>query len=102
MSADSKQAGRLTWIWSIQVCVWGGGGGMRTMVIRCCELISRVKKSNFREKGLMVLFTSLDHMLKIWRGLTSEKCGRNSVGSHFEITRSRNRQSGKIVISNLI
>ena len=42
----------------------------------------------------MVLFTSLDVRLKIWRGPTSEKCGRNSVGGHFEIGRSRNRQSG--------
>ena len=44
----------------------------------------------------MVLFTSLDVKLKIWRGPTSEKCGRNSVGGHFEIGRSRNRQSGKL------
>ena len=50
----------------------------------------------------MALFTSLNVKLEIWRGLTSEKCGRNSVGGHFEIGRSRNRQSGKIVISSLI
>ena len=41
----------------------------------------------------MVLFTSLGVKLKIWRGPTSEKCGRNYVGSHFEIGRSRNWQS---------
>ena len=50
----------------------------------------------------MVLFTSSGVKLKIWRGPTSEKCGRNSVGGHFKIGHSRNRQSGKIVISSLI
>ena len=50
----------------------------------------------------MVLFSLLDVSLEIWRGPTSEKCGRNSVGGHFEIGRCRNRQSGKIVISSLI
>ena len=39
---------------------------------------------------------------KNWRGPTSEKCKRNSVGGHFEIGRSRNRQSGKIVISSVL
>ena len=50
----------------------------------------------------MVLFTLLDVGLKIWRGPTSEMCGRNTVGGHFENGRCRNRQSGKIVISSLI
>ena len=50
----------------------------------------------------MVLFNSLDVQLKIWRGPTSEKCERNSVGGHFEIGGNCNRQSGKIVISSLI
>ena len=50
----------------------------------------------------MVLFISLDVKLKIWQGPTSEKCRRNSVGGHFEIGHSRNRQGGKIVISSLI
>ena len=50
----------------------------------------------------MVLFTSLGVKLTIWRGLTSEKCGRNSVGGHFEFGRSRNLQSGEIAISSLI
>ena len=50
----------------------------------------------------MVLFTSLDVKLKILWGPTSEKCGRNSVGGHFEIGHSRNWQSGKIAISSLI
>ena len=50
----------------------------------------------------MVLFTSLVAKLKIWRGPTSEKCGRNSVGGHIKNGRCRNRQSGKIVISSLI
>ena len=50
----------------------------------------------------MVLFTSLDVELKIWRGPTLEKFGRNSVDGHFQIGRSRNQQSGKIIISSLI
>ena len=50
----------------------------------------------------MVLFTPLDVKLKIWLGPTSEKFGRNSVGGYFEIGRSRNWQSGKMVISSLI
>ena len=50
----------------------------------------------------MVLFTSLDVKLQIWRGPTSEKCGQNSVGGYFEIGRSRNRESGKIAIFSLI
>ena len=47
-------------------------------------------------------FHVLDVKLKMWRGPTLVKCGRNSVGGHFEIGRSRDRQSGKIVISILI
>ena len=50
----------------------------------------------------MVLFTSLGVKLKIWLWPTSEKCGRNSVGSHFEFGHRRNRQSGKIVIYSLM
>ena len=50
----------------------------------------------------MVLFTSLDVKRKIWRGTTFKKCGRYSVGGHFENGRCRKRQSGKIVISSLI
>ena len=51
---------------------------------------------------VLFLFTSLDVKLKIWREPTLEKCGRDSVGGHFEIGRSRNGQSGKISISSLI
>ena len=42
----------------------------------------------------MVLFTSLDIKLKIWRGPSSEMCGRNSVGGHFEIAAA---ETGKVV-----
>ena len=48
----------------------------------------------------MVLFTSLGVQLKNWRGPTSEKCGRNSVGGHFEIGRSRNQQSGNCLFQS--
>ena len=35
-------------------------------------------------------------------GPPREKCGQNSVGGHFEIGCSQNRQSGEIVISSLV
>ena len=51
----------------------------------------------------MDLFTSLDVKLKIWRGPTSEMCGRNSVGGHFDngrcnsVIRQFSDNSGQII-----